>query len=215
MNIRISSFEPCGLIVCGCLLVGLLGCSKKEKIAGTDDSRTVEAGVDVGVEALTVGADIALFHEKFGERNFVYSLVAPKQVHNDFRYFGFAVAPELTLFTADKDGIVRAIALMRHREGKPSERRKWEDLEIHSTLEEFRKLPGTEWLEMDANDKEKGFRMWADMSSISPEGGVMAFYDETFLGLVIGRQSDILTLMQDFNRSRIMDLRNVEIRQGD
>ncbi len=211
MNIQIFDFEPCRLIVCGCLLLGLPACSKKDSLAETDDSRTV----DVGVKAVTVGADIALFHEKFGERNFVYSLVAPKQVRNDFRYFGFEVTPELALFTADKDGIVKAIVLMRHQEGKPSERRKWEDLEIHSTLDEFRKLPGAEWLEMDAKEKGRGFRMWADMSSISPQGGVMAFYDESFRGLVIGGQSDIITFMEDFNRSRIMDLRNVEIQQGD
>ncbi|MBX3742542.1 MAG: hypothetical protein KF712_16265 [Akkermansiaceae bacterium] len=160
---------------------------------------------------VTIGSDISQFVEKFGDDKFIYVLLPPKGTDTAFRYFGFALTSELTMFAGVRDETVKALALLKHPEGNVSNPRRWTEPEIVGALRGFGKIPDAEWLEMDPNDVAKGYRVWADMSSLSTQGGIIAWYDESYRGLAIGTQADIKALMGDFSKSRILDLRKVEI----
>jgi|GEM_PF-5147692 len=64
-------------------------------------------------------------------------------------------------------------------------------------------MPDADWVEMDVNDVGKGYGMWADLSSITTQGGTVAWYDESYRGIAIGSQADIQSLMGDFNKAGI------------
>jgi len=167
------------------------------------------------IASVTVGSDVARFRERYGDDKVMYALVAPRNEETSFRYFGFEISPESTVFTGDQNGTVKVIALLKHVEIRPSDRKPWSEVEILEVLQGFTQRSEAEWIEMDKNDRKKGFRVWADMSSISSQGGVIALYDESYLGLVIGNQPDIVKFMDDFKRAKLIDLRKIELQTAE